>query len=89
MFRCTLNIIGIGIIPASLTVTGVVAAGGACSPRKLWAASVVRHKRCAGVGTSCCVLHGKERKLAKGYGGWFGFDRGAGLIAIMIWPITV
>ncbi len=34
----------------------------------------------------CCVE--KERKLARGKGGWAGFDRGAGLIAIMIWPIA-
>lgn len=46
-------------------------------------ASVVRRKRCAGGGAlllcvCVCVLHGKERKLAKGKGGGLALTEGPG-----------
>lgn len=55
---------------------------------KVWDASVVRRKRCAGGGAMLLCVAWKREKVGEGKGGWAGFDRGAGLIAIMIWPIT-
>lgn len=37
----------------------------------------------------CVCVAWKREKVGKGKGGWAGFDTGAGLIAIMIWPIRV
>lgn len=35
----------------------------------------------------CFVFSMEKREVGLEKGGWAGFDRGAGLIAIMIWPI--
>lgn len=53
---------------------------------KVQYASAVRRERCAGGGVM--LLCFKKRESWQGERGEAGFDRGAGLIAIMIWPIA-
>lgn len=77
----------------NLSITLEVA-GAVCRQRcvfslKVRDASVVRREGCAGGwGHAVVCVAWKREKVGEGKGGWAGFDRGAGLIAIMIWPIT-